>query len=89
MKANKAKAHLRTVMKGEDMASPRTYLSHSGGKYRVIHNSMPLAPDTADASQAKASAGAFRLALSPWFWEGDQGLWLWTGEGLPVWPEHG
>ena len=49
----------------------RTYLSRGGGRYRVIHQSMPISPDKATAREALAAAEQFKLQVADVFWDGD------------------
>lgn len=61
---------------------PKTYLSFSGGKYRVIHNAMPIGPDTTEA-KALATARAHRLTVSDLAWDGDNGRFVPRGKVEP------
>jgi len=55
--------------------TPRAYLSHSRGQWRVILDEMPLCADTTKAN-AEACARTFRVTLSPHYWHGEAGKFM-------------
>jgi len=65
----------------KEQPTPRAYLSHSRGQWRVILDEMPLCADTTRA-QAEACARTFRVTLSPNYWHGE------AGEFMPLDPQQ-
>ena len=55
--------------------TPRAYLSHSRGQWRVILDEMPLCADTTKAN-AEACARTLRVTLSPNYWHGEAGEFM-------------
>lgn len=56
-------------------ADPTTYLSTSGGQWRLIHRGMPLCAD-GPRERAEATAQHYRLTPDARIWNGDRGEWL-------------
>jgi hypothetical protein len=62
----------------EQELTPRTYLSTSDGRWRVIDQGMPLCrdvPDRADAVRAAKQSRIKDAELLP-VWNGDKGEWI-------------
>ena len=55
---------------------PSTYLSSSEGRFRVIHNSMPICNDKTTAAEALAAADQMRVTVSDQMWDGDAGKFV-------------
>ena len=55
--------------------TPRTYLSTSGGLWRVIHQGQPLASDRATREEALLASAKF-LVTPTALWDGDKGAFL-------------
>lgn len=55
---------------------PRTYLSQSEGKWRVVHNGLPLCADKDSAAECLPVAKQFNLTLDDLYWNGDLGQFL-------------
>ncbi len=51
------------------------YLSTSGGRFRVIHQGLPLSVDKPTAREALKVAEQFKLKVDPKMWDGDEGVW--------------
>ena len=64
-----------------DQTSPRTYLSTSAGKYRVISQGSPISADKDTPEAALAACKAFTIWVEQptKMWNGDTGRF----EGLP------
>lgn len=58
--------------------SPATYLSIGDGKYRVIHQGLPICKDQDTLPQALAAAKQFRLTVADVAWNGTRGEWVTT-----------
>jgi len=59
------------------MSEPKTYLSSSGGKHRVIHQSMPISRDHDTPEAAMAAAKTAGLTPDPHNkWDGDKGAFV-------------
>ena len=56
-----------------NIKEPRTYLSTDGGKYRVIHNGMPLSKDGTKAEALAAAKLHLLLPDGSFMWDGDKG----------------
>jgi hypothetical protein len=54
------------------METPETYLSTSGGAWRVIHQGVPLCADTPERERAEACARHYKLTPAA-IWNGDRG----------------
>jgi hypothetical protein len=58
---------------------PTNYLSMSGGKFRVIHQALPVTADKPTASEALTSAARCSarcfVADGMTVWDGDTGSW--------------
>lgn len=64
--------------------NPDTYLSTSGGMWRVIHKGLPICADTPDRSRAELAAKAYSLVPTA-LWNGDASRF----ESLqPEWKRH-
>ena len=61
------------MKKREKEEDHRTYLSTSGGRYRVIHQAIPISPDRETASEALLAARHFGLKIADRAWDGDAG----------------
>ena len=55
--------------------APRTYLSHSGDRWRVIHQGGPICRDTDYLTALDVFGQAGGDPASP-IWYGDEGVWL-------------
>jgi len=53
----------------------KTYLSTSGGKWRIIHQGMPLCRDT-DRTTAEKYTAQLKIKLPAFIWNGDSGHWV-------------
>ena len=63
------------------MKTPETYLSTSGGAWRLIHQGAPLCADT-DRERAEACARCFNLKPAA-IWNGDRGQFEPITDGKP------
>lgn len=54
---------------------PRTYLSASEGRFRVIDGGVPISPDKRTAAEALAVARQYNIRVATKMWDGDQGAW--------------
>jgi hypothetical protein len=52
-----------------------SYLSYSGGKWRVICQGLPLCVDKATRSEAEAVAEQMKVKLSDTYWDGHRGVY--------------
>ena len=61
-----------------DQTSPRTYLSTSGGKYRVISQGSPISADKTTPEEALAVCKAFPIWVEQpaKMWNGDEGRFV-------------
>ena len=55
----------------------RGYLSTSGGRWRVISQTLPICDDKATPAAALAAARQLGLELEAAAWNGDEGRWVW------------
>lgn len=53
-----------------------TYLSRSEGRFRVIHQGIPIAPDKATKGEALADATRAGLTVAPRVWDGTLGAFV-------------
>ncbi len=53
-----------------------TYLSRSEGRFRVIHQGLPVAPDRATKAEALADATRAGLTVAPRVWDGTLGSFV-------------
>ncbi len=64
------------------MTEPKTYLSYSGGKWRVIHLGLPLCADQLSREEAMKAISRYRdapglkLDATAAVWNGDRGEWV-------------
>ena len=59
--------------------TPNTYLSRSGGKFRVVHGAIQICPDRLTIEEALKDAQNAKLTLDASAWDGDKGEFVLYG----------
>jgi hypothetical protein len=70
------------------MSKITTYYSRSNGKWRLIHQGMPLCPDRDTLDECKPVAAQYNVTPSASLWDGDVGAFIPMSEALDAVPKQ-